>query len=462
MANPVHFRDLTVQGQMPAAKMTLRRTFLQAIVAGAVITASLQGQGASEAAGAAIDVIHYDARVEPDIRTRTIHGAVTIRFAVRRGAQDAIEFDSGDLLVDAVREGGVPRRFVQLGPRLRIQMARTVPVNEIREVEIEYHGTPPSGIRFFPDRLQVYTVFSTSQWLVCVDAPEDKATLRLTVVLPAGLTAVGSGRLTAREAAPDGRIRFEWRQDQPAPTYTFGFAAGNFTEMTESRGRVRARYLAEGFSTAELARIFHDTTDMLDFFASRAGVPYPGAVYTQVLTVQGAGQELSGFAVLPEAYGRAVLKEESATGLGAHELAHQWWGNQVTCRDWTHFWLNEGFATFMAAAYTEHRDGRQAYLRIIDGVRARYQQVKDAGHDRPLVFSSWNRPTADDRSIVYQKGAYVLHLLRENLGDRPFWTGLRDYTRRYAGKSVLTADFQTAMEKSSGRNLSEFFATWVY
>ena len=88
--------------------------------------------------------------------------------------------------------------------------------------------------------------------------------------------------------------------------------------------------------------------------------------------------------------------------------------------------------------------------------------VRDAGHDRPLVFPKWERPTADDRTIVYQKGAYVLFRLRELLGDRLFWAGIRDYTRRYFGKSVTSKDFQTAMEESSGRNLSEFFAEWVY
>ena len=439
----------------------MKRPHLHAVVAATIFALPLHGQRAV-AAIPAIDVIHYDARIEPDIPARTIRGIVTIRFAARREAEDSVEFDSGDLTIDGVRESGIPQGFSQRDRHLRIQLNRAAGVDEAREVEVEYHGSPRSGILFFPDRSQVYTVFSTSQWLVCIDDPEDKSTLRLTVVLPAGLTAVGSGRLTAHEPAQNGHTRFEWRQEQPAPTYTFGFAAGNFTEMTDSHGHVRARYLADGFSTAELGRLFRDTPDMLDFFANRAGVPHPGAVYTQVLTVQGIGQEMSGFAVMPEAYGRAVLKDESATGLGAHELAHQWWGNQVTCRDWNHFWLNEGFATFMSAAYVEHRDGRQAYLRAIDAARVRYVTVRDAGHDRPLVFPSWNRPTADDRTIVYQKGAYALYRLRETLGDRAFWAGIRQYTRTYFGKSVTSVDFQTAMEESSGRNLSKFFSEWVY
>ena len=134
----------------------------------------------------------------------------------------------------------------------------------------------------------------------------------------------------------------------------------------------------------------------------------------------------------------------------------------MTCRDWTHMWLNEGFATFMAAAYTEEHSGREAYERQIEDSHQRYQAVRDRGHDRALVFSDWNAPSADDRTIVYHKGVYVLFLLRRALGDDAFWIAIREYTRRYAGQSVETLDFQRAVERSSGRSLSEFFETWVY
>jgi aminopeptidase N len=148
--------------------------------------------------------------------------------------------------------------------------------------------------------------------------------------------------------------------------------------------------------------------------------------------------------------------------LEAHEFAHQWWGNGVTCRDWNHFWLNEGLATFMADAYKEHRLGRAAYQTEIEASHARYERVRAAGHDRALVFPDWLHPSADDRVLVYHKGAYVLHLLRERLGERRFWAGIRAYTRAYMGKSVTTADFQKAMERASGADLSDFFSQWVY
>jgi len=143
-------------------------------------------------------------------------------------------------------------------------------------------------------------------------------------------------------------------------------------------------------------------------------------------------------------------------------LAHQWWGDLVTNRDWTHFWLNEGFATFMAAAYEERARGHDAYLADVEGWRKRVERLRASGTDRPLVFPDWNRPTADDRAVVYQKGALVLHELRELLGDQPFWTAIRAYTREYAGHDVTSPGMQRAFETSSGRNLTAFFAEWVY
>jgi aminopeptidase N len=407
------------------------------------------------------DVLHYDARVEPSIAERTLKGHVAITF-VRRTDDRMIELDSGDLTVDAVREGAGALEFSQQDHRLRIALSQPGELNETRTVEIDYHGAPRAGVHFVPDRSQVFTEFSTSQWLVCINAPDDRATLRLRLVVPGDLAVVASGRLISRHGRPDGTAVHEWTQDRPVPTYTFGFAAGRFTESSEMRGSVRLRYLADGFSQAELNRVFDDTSAMIGFFEERAGRSYDAPSYVQVLAGQGVGQEMSGYTLLPERYGRSVLAGESTAVLGAHELAHQWWGNMVTCRDWTHFWLNEGFATFMAAAYVERRFGRDAYVRQIDLSRARYERLREAGHDRSLVFPTWDHPTADDRTLVYHKGAYVLARLRELLGDGVFWTGIRDYTRTFFGKSVTTVDFENAMERSSRQDLASFFAEWVY
>lgn len=411
---------------------------------------------------ATFDVIHYDAQVEPDIVNKTVAGEVSIKFISRIDNLTEIELDCGDLIIDAVRADGEAQRFARLDRRVSIALSHPAKAGETREIEVDYHGAPRRGIRFFPERDQVYTVFATSQWMVCVDAPDDKATLRLNLILPANLSNVSNGRLVAQRALPNKRTAYEWRQEKPVSTYTFGFAAGHFHTLTERHGRVLLRYMATQFSDEELRHIFRDTAGMIDFYEDRAGIQYADAVYTQVLAAGGVEQEMSSFTVMRETYVREVMANERAIWLGAHELAHQWWGNMVTCRDWTHFWLNEGMANLMTAAYLEHRFGREEYLRQIEEYRAGYQKVREAGKDRSLVFPDWLHPTADDRTLVYDKGAYVLHLLREELGERAFWAGIRYFTREYFGKSVTTADFQTAMEQASGKNLTGFFAKWVY
>jgi aminopeptidase N len=420
------------------------------------------GTSAAQISGSGFDAVHYEAQLEPDIVNKTVRGQVRIKIVSRTENLSEIEFECGDLTIDAVREGGAAQKFARRERQVIISLVRPAKTNETREIEIDYHGAPRRGIRFFPEQEQVYTVFATSQWLVCLDAPDKRATLHLNLILPAHLTSVANGRLAARRVLPGKKIKYEWRQELPVPTYTFGFAAGPFHTVREQSGPVQLVYLATQFSDDEVRRIFHKTADMIRFYEERAGVPYPYATYTQVLAAGGVEQEMSSFTAIRETYGREVLANDHAIWLGAHELAHQWWGNMLTCRDWTHFWLNEGMANFMTAAYEEHSFGRAEYLREIERYRMSYEKVRDAGKDRSLRFPDWQHPTAEDRTLVYDKGAYVLHLLRQELGEQAFWTGLRKYTQKYFGKSVETGDFQTAMEEASGRKLTDFFDRWVY
>jgi len=401
----------------------------------------------------ATDVLHYSLTLEPDIANKSVKGSVLIR--VLTDSHEVV-FDCGELIVDSVQENGTAVPFSVNDHKLKVSVRGSK-----TDVEIRYHGAPRRGIRFFPDRQQVYTIFSTSQWMVCIDDPSDKATFTLQLILPASLSAVGNGELISQHDLPNAKRRFEWRQRTPIPTYVFGFAVGPFKVVKEKHGNVELQYLATNYSEPEVRRIFRATPDMLDFFETHAGVKYADKTYTQVLAAGGVEQEMSSFTALRESYGKDLLANEQDLWLAAHEFAHQWWGNMVTCRDWNHFWLNEGVATFMAAAYLEHRFGRAVYLREIETYRAHYEKVRAAGKDKSLVFPDWLHPTAEDRTLVYDKGAYVLHLLREEMGERAFWRGLQIFTRRYFGKSVVTSDFIAAMEEANGKSLREFFAKWV-
>jgi len=420
-------------------------------------------------------VTHYDVQLEPRLESRTVNGTVTLSVIVHRddvaSAGTTITLDRGRLEIDRVQEGASSRAFVVDGSRVRITLPhersnderRAGPLDRpvTRTLTITYHGAPSSGLVFNAVREQIYTVFSTSQWMVAIDDPSARATLRLRLTMPRTWTASASGREIARREVPGNNVVMEWEQDRPVPTYTFGFAAGAFSEVTDRAGRTALRFLGRGFTESELRRVFGETAQMIAFVEERTGVPYPGDTYAQALVARTAGQEMAGLSIVSEEYGRAVIADPSAIGLLAHELAHQWWGNMVTCQAWTEFWLNEGFATYMAAAYREQRFGRDAYLKDVESMKTRYEQVRARGNDRPLVFTSWDHPTADDRTIVYQKGAYVLHQLRELLGYAAFWAGIRRYTSEHFGRSVTTGDFRDAMEKASGRDLRAFFDRWV-
>jgi aminopeptidase N len=409
-----------------------------------------------------VDVLHYRVEIEPDIAAKTLKGKVLIRFVTPTQTPAIVAFDCGALTINAVRAHSVAQVFQVKDRRLVVTLSEPVRPGETKELEIEYHGQPRYGIRFFPEQQQVYTVFSTSQWMVCVDSPADRATLQLLLILPAGLTSVGNGRLVAKHDLPGKRVAYQWEQQAPIPSYVFGFAGGPFREVKEKKGRIEYRHLGTSFSPGQLQTIFRDTPDMVDFYETRSGVRYVDASYTQVLAAGNPEQEMSSFTCINEAYAKKALANNHDVWLGAHELAHQWWGIMVTARDWNHFWLNEGMATFMAAAYLEKRFARADYLREIESYRTSYERVQKAGHDKSLVFPDWLHPTADDRTLVYDKGAYVLHLLREEMGEQAFWAGLRSYTRAYFGKSVVTSDFQRAMEQAAGKSLQPFFNKWVY
>jgi aminopeptidase N len=429
------------------------------LVAGATALVLGRPPDTVPAAGGTFDVTHYTVALDLDVDAGVISGTERIELTVRDTTASLI-FDSGTLVVDAVRtaEARGTLLFVQQEHRLIVTLPSNARPGDRRAIEITYHGAPRTGLTQLPT--EAYTTFSTSQWMVAVDAPSDRATLDLEVAIPSGWKAAGSGRQLSVQAR-GGKTAYRWRQDRAVSSFLYGFVAGAFAEAADTYRGVTLNYLGSPFSTDELRRIFRHTPAIMAFMEERAGMPYPGERYTQALVSTSSGQELSGLSHMSEAYGRAVLADETATGLMAHELAHQWWGDVVTNHDWTHFWLNEGFATFMATAYRERSQGRDAYLKDVDGWRRRVAQLRAAGHDRPLVFPDWNRPTADDRAVVYQKGALALHELRQQLGDAAFWTAVRAYTTAHAGQAVRSADLQRAFEASSRRTLAAFFDAWV-
>lgn len=434
--------------------------FVRLCVSLCVVSWLLGSAAAHASTPRGFDVLHYDVALVPDIAHKRITGQQTLRFNAGQALR-TVTLDSGALTVTDVMQEDRALVFAQHDAKIQITLAEPLPPGDTASVTIRYHGEPPYGLEFAPERDEVYTIFSTSQWMPSVDAPDERATLDLSVTLPAGLLAAGTGRALPLRTLADGRIEHRWQLETPMPAYVYGFTAGRYQEATQQHGAIALRFLSRERSPAQLQRVFTATGGMLDFFADRAGLPYRGD-YQQALVARTIGQEMAGLSLMSERYGQQLLEDSGQTALMAHEAAHQWWGNRVTCARWEHFWLNEGMANFMTAAYLQQAQGEAAYQAQVTIWRTRLDALRAKGADHALVYPDWNAPTADDRAVVYQKGAYVLHLLRVEMGEAAFWRGIRDYTQANDGRSVVTVDFQRAMETAAGRSLQPFFAQWVY
>ncbi len=402
-----------------------------------------------------IDVQHYDLTLDPDIDRGVVTGAVQIRFKVPATERSAA-FNCGNLQIHSV-EGSSVSSYEKVGSKLIVQLLETVATEH--EVTVNYAGAPARGLLFNAPAGQAHTVYFTSEWMVCHEDPSDKATLNLNLLVPPGRDCIASGELVRSQPQGD-KIRFQWEQRYATPAYTYGFVIGAFNKATEQIDGITFNYYSSSLNESDLKQVFLETADILQFFQEKSGVKYVQKAYSQVL-IGSNYQEMSGLAVFNKSYAAAVLRDSSEIHLTGHELAHQWWGNMITCKDFSHFWLNEAFAVYMATAFHERRFGRKKYLADVALYKGIYDNLVKAGKDKALIIPQW-QPTRDNRHVVYYKGAYVLHLLREHLGEDSFWRGIRYYSQQYYGKSVVTDDFKLAMEQVTNTDLDDFFEEWVY
>lgn len=406
------------------------------------------------AGGAPVTVVDQSVRLWPDFDTRTLRGEVTTLVA---GAGRVLVLDIGRLQVDAVAGPHGALDWQRSGTRL------TVAVGAVRQVRIRYRGAPTRGLFFHADLPQVHTAFATSEWMPCVDDPSQRSRLTLAVALPPGLVAAGSGERGPDRPADGGHRWARWRLATPMPSFLFAFAAGPFTAVTPpTPGLAFDVWGAPGFDRADLLRLAAATPAMAAFYAGRAGVPYPGARYGQVLLAGRAAQEAAGLALLGASYGRRVLDRGAVPWLGAHELAHQWWGAGLTNASWNHIWLNEGLGSYLTAECLGACVGPQAFDDAVGAAEDQWAELRRSGRDRPLLHPDWSTADASDRSVVYDKGTVFVHALRRRLGEARFGAALRDYTHRHWGGAVTSADFQAALQRHSADDLGPMFAEWVY
>jgi aminopeptidase N len=412
---------------------------------------------ADSAPGEGFEVTAYNLALTPDIEGRTVAGRETITLRATGSGVQRLGFSGNALRIDSATIDGIAVGYNSQSDVLNFELSNPLAHGRVVKLELSYHGRPARG--FAGSNTALYTSYFACDWMVCLQNQfGDKAAFSLILRVPAGMETLSIGKLVSRRPGPDGTELHRWEATRPYSSYLFGFAVGRFAEAKFGR----LSYLSDVADGAELSRRFAGTAGMVAFLAHKAGLPLPVESYTQLLVQGDEAQEAATYSVL--GVNALPTKPDDPTQDWAvvHELAHQWWGNLVTCATLKDFWLNEGITTFMTAAWKEHRYGRAAYEAELGVARERVDRARAAGYDQPLAWAGQYPNLRLRRAVQYSKGALFMDLLRSTLGDDAFWSGLRGYTRAHAGGTVTSIDLQRAMEKASGRDLRAPFAQWVF
>lgn len=407
------------------------------------------------------DVRHYEVRLAPDFATARVRGTEEVHFVSLIDGLTELSFTANALAVTASLDGEEMAETSVANGRLLIRLPKPMRRGRKGRLVLSFEGPAPKGLIFDGER--VVATYFTCDYMVCdLDRPGDKATLDFELTLPKGMEAVAPGRERAATDAGTGLERRRWRERRPTSAYLFGFAAGRFDRILLDAGTPRLSVLAADAPAERVRTMFADTRRMLEFFERKSGVPFREPAYTQVLVKGSAAQEAAAHATIGTAEIEPILADPQEDWVVAHELAHQWWGNAITCADWSELWLNEGFAVFMTAAYKEERWGRPAYDRELALAHKRWSAAKDQGFDVPLSWQGQYPSLKFKRAMAHAKSVVFLDTLRRDLGEEAFWRAIRNHTRENWGKAITARDLQRAFEQSSGRDLSATFATWVY
>ncbi|MCH2110405.1 MAG: M1 family metallopeptidase, partial [Polyangiaceae bacterium] len=434
-------------------------------------------------------VTHLALDLELNFESQSVKGSASLDFE-RRSPQarsfklDAIGFTISKLELNPQGQKRIQRlkrgeSWDYDGDTLNI----TIPedVNQGRVI-VHYEATPRLGLYFLhPDKkvkdrpIQAWSQCQDEDgrhWFPCQDKPHVKMTSEMKVAVPAGMTVLSGGELIDTEK-PKGAKNWTWhyRLDVPAPAYLLTLAVGHFDEwqeelVLESGKSIPLRYLVPPGKKADGRRAFGRTAEIIQLFSKRFGVDYPWKSYSQIVVSDFifGGMENTTATTMYEHIlldSRATIDIES-DDLVAHELAHQWFGDLVTCRDWSHAWLNEGFATYSELVEKEDRLGSDEYEAAVDLDLASYLSEAYGDYQRPIVCRDYDEPIDLFDRHLYQKGGLVLHMLRQKLGTELFWEGVQTYLQKYENGIVETNDLMRTLEEVSGESLESFFDQWVY
>jgi aminopeptidase N len=419
-----------------------------------------------------IDVLHYNFIVSLDDKSDTIIGIAYISFVLKADVS-TVSFDLTNtkpdgkgMRVSAVTEATKEAKslsFSHENDKLTIQLRKGIK-EDTCEVMISYLGTPSDGLIISKNKFGERTFFGDNwpnrahNWLPCVDQPTDKASCVFVVSAPSQYKVVANGIKTA-EVNHGLQTITTWQEDVPLPTKVMvigvaRFATKIFDDSPENipiSAWVYPQDSTKGFYDYALA------TEIVKFFSGYiAPFPYNKLANVQSTTIFG-GMENASCIFYDE---KTVTGDRSSEDLLAHEIAHQWFGDMASEKSFAHLWLSEGFASYMTDLYFEKKYGREAFVERLQKER---EDIIDFAQSskRPVVDSTTNLMSLLNANS-YQKGAWVLHMLRTEVGDSAFHQIIRTYYSQYKGGNAETRDFEAVAEKVSGKDFKEFFDQWLY
>jgi aminopeptidase N len=431
----------------------------------------------------AVDVLDYDLTLTLPDAGATIDGVavLTVHRLARGGRNDTLRLDLLDLAVKSVTVDGRATPFTHTGGVIRIPFGVT---GDTTRVTVAYAGAVKDGLIVSTDSAGRWMAFGDNwpnrarHWIPSVDHPSDKATVTWTVIAPADRKVVANGALVeeapvAQPEDPDGHAgapiamrRTKWRESRPIAPYLMVIAAAPLVEYplgntacgwAEDHGCVPQMVYTLPEQRNVLPGAFSEADSVLTFFARTFGpFGYEKLAHLQSLTRFGGMENASAIFYSDRAFRGGGV----GYGLMAHETAHQWFGDLVTEREWPHVWLSEGFATYLAALYTQHSRGDSAFRAEMARTRDAVLRA-DVVARRPVVDTIETTLTNLLNANSYQKGGWVLHMLREEVGDDAFFRGVRIYVERHRHDTALTDDLRDAVALAAGRDLTPFFTQWL-
>ncbi len=415
----------------------------------------------------AVAAQHLALELDLDFEKQSVTGIAT-HSLVAVSALKQVSFDAVDLDVTKVEVDGKVVQFdAASGRSLHVHLARTVKPDTQFVVRISYRATPQRGL-YFVGKNQAWTQgqdIDSRHYFPCLDTPAQKCSSEVKATFPKAMTALSNGALLT-DTVKGARRTMHYRLAAPHAPYLVTLVVGSFEVHEASSKSTRVRTFFPPGRKEDALRVVARTPKMLDLFERLTGLPYAFGDYSQIFVSEFifGGMENTSATTLTDAvlHDARAHADYSAEFLIAHELAHQWFGDLLTCRDWPHGWLNEGFATYSEVLWKEEGESLDEADQQRKADLDSYLSEVAERYARPIVARKFDAPIDLFDRHLYEKGALVLHELRCRLGEEAFYASVREYVAAHAGGSVETVDLARAIERITGRNVDRFFDEYVH